>query len=51
MEKGDLEARVEYSCEVGHRRAAKLGHYDGAVDQYSRSLEAKTEEILLPVVQ
>jgi radical SAM protein with 4Fe4S-binding SPASM domain len=25
LEKGDMEARVEFSCEVGHRRAEKLG--------------------------
>ncbi len=49
MEKGDMEARVEYTCEIGHRRASVLGHWDGPVDQYTRTLE-KEEEILLPVV-
>ena len=52
MEKGDLAARVEYSCEVGHRRAEKLGYWDGAVDQYTRTLKSVgSEEILLPVLQ
>jgi len=49
MEKGNLAARVEWSCEVGHRRAKVLGHYDGPVDQYSRTI-ASGQEILLPVV-
>lgn len=49
MEKGDLEVRVEYSCEVGHRRAQKLGYYDGPLDQYS-SLSERRNEILLPVI-
>ncbi len=49
MEKGDLEARVEYSCEVGHRRAHKLGYYDGPLDQYT-SLSEKRSEVLLPII-
>jgi hypothetical protein len=49
MEKGDMEARVEWSCEVGHRRAQKLGQYEGPVDQFSRAMERG--EILLPLVQ
>jgi hypothetical protein len=48
MEKGDMEARVEWSCEVGHRRAQKLGHYDGPVDQFRRA--AHGNEILLPLI-
>ena len=52
MEKGDMAARVEYSCEVGHRRAEKLGYWDGAVDQYTRTLKsAGSEQVLLPVLQ
>jgi hypothetical protein len=47
MERGDMEARVEWSCEVGHRRARKLGHYDGPVDQSTRA--TLVPEILLPV--
>jgi len=49
MEKGDMESRIEWSCEVGHRRAEKLGFYDGPVDQYSR-ITNETKEIRLPVV-
>jgi len=51
MEKGDLAARVEYTCEVGHRRAQKLGHWDGPVDQYARTLKTAGKEVLLPVLQ
>jgi radical SAM protein with 4Fe4S-binding SPASM domain len=51
MEKGDMEARVEYSCEVGHRRAHVLGYWDGAVDQYTNSLNRAGHEIRLPVLQ
>ena len=43
MEKGDLAARVEYTCEVGHRRAEKLGYWDGPVDQYTRTLDRSRE--------
>jgi hypothetical protein len=50
MEKGDVEARVEWSCEVGHRRAEKLGYYKGPVDQYTRKNNL-VEEFLLPVLQ
>jgi radical SAM protein with 4Fe4S-binding SPASM domain len=46
MEKGDAAARVEYSCEIGHRRAQKLGVWDGPVDQYS----SRPNEVLLPVL-
>jgi len=49
-EKGDMEARIEWSCEVGHRRAQKLGYYEGPVDQYIRTV-APTQEVLLPVLQ
>lgn len=49
-EKGDVEARIEWSCEVGHRRAQKLGHYEGPVDQYTRTT-APTQQVLLPVLQ
>jgi len=49
MEKGDMEARVEWSCEVGHRRGEKLGMYQGPVDQYTRKTALK--ELLLPVLQ
>jgi hypothetical protein len=48
MERGDMEARVEWSCEVGHRRARKLGHYHGPVDQYDRATLAG--RVLLPVL-
>ncbi|HEY7818292.1 MAG TPA: radical SAM protein, partial [Vicinamibacteria bacterium] len=50
LEKGDMEARVEWSCEVGHRRAAKLGYYEGALDQYRRDAVA-AREVRLPVLQ
>ena len=49
MEKGELAARVEYSCEIGHRRAQAIGHYDGPVDQYSRTTSG-TSDVLLPIV-
>lgn len=49
LEKGSLEARVEYSCEVGHRRAQAIGAYDGPVDQFTRS-QLPTTEVLLPIV-
>jgi hypothetical protein len=49
MEKGDMEARVEWSCEVGHRRAQKLGEYAGPVDQFSGAIGQS--EILLPLVR
>ena len=48
LEKGDMAARIEWSCEVGHRRAEKLGFYQGPVDQYTRTIERK--EVLLPVL-
>ena len=51
MEKGSLEGRVEYSCEVGHRRAQKLGAWDGPVDQYTRTLNQTGNQVLLPVLQ
>ena len=53
MEKGSLEARVEYTCEVGHRRAQALGYYDGPVDQSTRqdSPSEPTDEVLLPILQ
>jgi radical SAM protein with 4Fe4S-binding SPASM domain len=51
MEKGRLDARVEYSCEVGHRRAERLGFWDGPVDQYTRKEETEEEMTLLPVIQ
>jgi radical SAM protein with 4Fe4S-binding SPASM domain len=51
MEKGNLEGRVEYTCEVGHRRAEKLGYWDGPVDQYTRTLNQAGSQILLPVLQ
>jgi hypothetical protein len=47
MEKGDMESRIEWSCEVGHRRAQRLGYYDGPVDQYSPGEDSK---VLLPVI-
>ena len=50
MERGQLDARIEWSCEVGHRRAEKLGYYDGPVDQYSR-IQSQAREVLLPVRQ
>jgi radical SAM protein with 4Fe4S-binding SPASM domain len=50
MEKGDMEARIEWSCEVGHRRAQKLGFYEGPVDQYIGA-ESRRQEVLLPVLQ
>lgn len=50
MEKGKLDSRVEWSCEVGHRRAAKIGHWDGPLDQYSGAQEGPPEEVLLPVL-
>jgi radical SAM protein with 4Fe4S-binding SPASM domain len=49
MEKGDMEARVEWSCEVGHRRARKMGYYDGPVDQYAG--REKSTELRLPVLR
>jgi radical SAM protein with 4Fe4S-binding SPASM domain len=49
-EKGDIEARIEWSCEVGHRRGQKLGFYDGPVDQYTRTIRP-SHEVLLPVLQ
>lgn len=51
MEKGDMEARVEYGCEVGHRRAQKLGYYEGPVDQYSKTLTGSRDVVLLPVLE
>jgi radical SAM protein with 4Fe4S-binding SPASM domain len=51
MEKGSIESRVEWSCEVGHRRAAKLGYYEGPVDQFTRKKRDEHEEVLLPVLQ
>jgi radical SAM protein with 4Fe4S-binding SPASM domain len=51
MEKGRLDARVEYSCEVGHRRAEKLGYWDGPLDQYTREESTEEELTLLPVIQ
>ena len=53
VEKGSLEARVEYTCEVGHRRAQALGYYDGPVDQSTRqdSPAKSSEEILLPIFE
>jgi len=50
LEKGTMEARVEYGCEVGHRRAQRLGHWDGPVDQYTRTLDNTRREVSLPVV-
>lgn len=51
MEKGSLEARVEYTCEVGHRRAEALGYYEGPVDQYTKQEKpSESEEVLLPVL-
>jgi hypothetical protein len=50
MEKGSLEARVEYTCEVGHRRAKALGYYDGPVDQLTR-IDTPSREILLPILK
>ncbi len=55
MEKGDMEARVEYCCEVGHRRARRLGYYNGRVDPYTNAVGEGTEKsdeglIELPVV-
>ncbi|MCI0419848.1 MAG: radical SAM protein, partial [Acidobacteria bacterium] len=50
LEKGDMEEKVDYSCEVGHRRAQKLGYYDGPVDQYSR-VSGRPAKILLPVLR
>jgi radical SAM protein with 4Fe4S-binding SPASM domain len=50
MEKGDMEARIEWSCEVGHRRAERIGLYEGPVDQYSRT-KARPQEVLLPVLR
>jgi hypothetical protein len=44
-----MESRIEWSCEVGHRRAEKLGFYDGPVDQYSR-ITNETKEVRLPVI-
>jgi len=49
MEKGSLEARVEYTCEVGHRRAAALGVYDGPVDQFTEATD-RSNEVLLPIL-
>ena len=49
MEKGDMAARVEYTCETGHRRATELGFYDGPLDQSTRGLEP-AKEVLLPIV-
>ena len=49
MEKGHLEARVEWSCEVGHRKAAKLGYYEGPLDQYVNTI--RKPDVLLPIVQ
>jgi radical SAM protein with 4Fe4S-binding SPASM domain len=50
LEKGAVEARVEYSCEVGHRRAQSLGYYAGPVDQYQRTVSEAGNGILLPVL-
>ncbi len=50
MEKGDMEARVEWSCEVGHRRAEKLGYYQGPVDQFTGNTK-RVEEVRLPVLR
>jgi len=49
LEKGRLDARVEYTCEVGHRRAEVLGYYDGPVDQFTRSEMPPPSEVLLPI--
>ncbi len=51
LEKGDMEARVEYCCEVGHRRAKRLGYYDGPLDQYTSLPAGGKEEVPLPVLQ
>jgi radical SAM protein with 4Fe4S-binding SPASM domain len=51
LEKGSMEAKVDYSCEVGHRRAKKLGYWDGPVDQYSRTLVDAGKVVFLPVLQ
>jgi hypothetical protein len=46
-----MDARVDYLCEVGHRRAKALGYYDGPVDRYSRVTRENKKKVLLPVVQ
>lgn len=51
MEKGDMETKVDYSCEVGHRRAQRIGYWDGPVDQYTRTLTVTEEAVRLPVLQ
>jgi radical SAM protein with 4Fe4S-binding SPASM domain len=48
LETGDMESRVEYCCEVGHRRARRLGYSDGPIERHSRSGNDVGNEILLP---
>jgi len=47
MEKGDMDARVEYGSEIGNRRAEKLGYWDGPTDPYS----ARRNEVLLLILK
>jgi radical SAM protein with 4Fe4S-binding SPASM domain len=35
LEKGDMEAPVEWGCELGHRLAGGLGFRDGSVGRHS----------------
>jgi radical SAM protein with 4Fe4S-binding SPASM domain len=50
MEKGDPEARVEYCCEVGHRRAQRLGYLygrDGAfIESVGETMGTSDDELI-----
>jgi radical SAM protein with 4Fe4S-binding SPASM domain len=50
LETGDMESRVEYCCEIGHRRARRLGYSDGPIEKHSRGGNDAGNEILLPVI-
>ena len=45
MEKGRMDSRVEYVCEVGRRRAEKLG-YDVGLAAVVRSRKGQSEALL-----
>ncbi len=50
LEKGDIEAQVEWGCELGHRLAEGLGFHDGPAARYSFA-ECEKKEIDMPLVQ
>jgi len=47
LEEGDIEALVEWSCELGHRLARKLGFYKGSV-RHSPQSEEEGDELPVP---